>query len=45
MADENNPVEAQEEAKAPEQKLQATAETTNPQEFLENSKILLLKTL
>jgi small subunit ribosomal protein S1 len=36
MADENNPVEAQEEAKAPEQQPQATAETTNPQEFLDN---------
>src|SRR6056300_1689221 len=36
MADENNPVEAQEEKKAPEQQPQATAETTNPQEFLDN---------
>ena len=36
MADENNPVEAQEEVKAPEQQPQATAETTNPQEFLDN---------
>ena len=36
MADENNPVEAQEEAIAPEQQPQATAETTNPQEFLDN---------
>ena len=36
MADENNPVEAQEETKAPEQQPQATAETTNPQEFLDN---------
>jgi small subunit ribosomal protein S1 len=36
MADENKPVEAQEEVKAPEQQLQATAESTNPQEFLDN---------
>ena len=36
MADENNQVEAQEEAKTPEQQPQATAETTNPQEFLDN---------